>query len=335
MSFTDLLRNARNTPVSVLHRFLTNFDPRSKRVYAFVEGEPDQVFYRRHIEPFGITAKDLFIYNCDGKANVYKAYSDVVSRYPTCTRTLFFVDKDVDDIIGRQWPTDPRIFVTQVYSIENYIVCREAMRRYFDDFVKLRRLDISLNPALDRFEQELAIFQNLMRPIMAWIVFIRRSGYTPNLNNINLGDLYRVDDAGVKRRREVNRFQYIKTMTQVKDSKPVWRQVRSICFELKRMPSKRFVRGKFEAWFFVSAGTRIADGLRKVSTESGASVGFSAQLTPSSFIQLLSAAVPAPTELAAFLRFHLSSEDDVIKTERSRSQQLLRQGISVVSRLLK
>jgi hypothetical protein len=303
----------------VLHQFLTNYSPASSRVYAFVEGEPDRLFYRRFIERFGVTSSDLFVYNCDGKESVYRAYSDVVVRYPNCIRVLFFVDKDLDDIVGRQWPADPRVFVTQVYSVENYVVGRDAMKRYFEDFAKLRRVNVSIDTALDQFECELHIFYRLIRPLMAWIISARRSGATLNLNNLDLENLFQVTDVGIRKRRVVNRLDHIRKMTQVNQTVPVWRQVRATCVELKRMQPKRFVRGKFEAWMFIHSAMRIADALKKISTEGGGSVAFSAQLTQSTFIQLLCPIVSAPKELDTFLRFHLLSSakaDDSKSSER-------------------
>jgi hypothetical protein len=301
-----------------------------------VEGEPDRLFYRQHIHGLGINLQDIFIYNCDGKAAVYQTYQDIIARYPSCIRTLFFVDKDVDDIVGRQWPTDPRIFVTKVYSVENYVICREAMNRYFSDFVKVRRVEISIDSALDRFEQELEVFHRKMLSIMAWIVVARRSGSNPNLNNINLGEIFEVSDNGLKRRQRVSRFDYLKRTAGVNQPSTIWRQVHLTCKELRRLPAKCFVRGKFEAWFFVGAGCRISDGLRRVSAETGSSVGVSAQLTTSSFIQLLSGGIPPPSELSSFLKFHLLSVSNSSKAAvRNAPKGYIRRRLSVLSGLWK
>jgi hypothetical protein len=72
------------------------------------------------------------------------------------------------------------------------------------------------------------------------------------------------------------------------------------------MPPKSFVRGKFEAWVFIHAAAQISDALRRVSIESGGSVAFSAQLSQTTFIQLLCPGVSPPEELAIFLGFHLA-----------------------------
>src|SRR6185437_11969211 len=109
---------------------------------------------------------------------------------------------------------------------------------------------------------------------MAWIIFTRRSGVAVNLNDVDLSNLFEVVDSGIRRHRGVNRYEYIRRVTQANPSMPVWRQVRATYMELQRMPPKSSVRGKFEAWFFVHAATRISDALRRVSVENGGSVAF-------------------------------------------------------------
>src|SRR5205823_5790279 len=118
MSFAELLKQSRSTPVAVLHKFLTNYDPTSTRTHVFVEGVPDLAFYRAYLDQY-VASDTLKMYNCEGKIRVYETYRKIIDRFPECRRVVFFVDKDLDDITGEPWPVDPRIYVTDVYSIEN------------------------------------------------------------------------------------------------------------------------------------------------------------------------------------------------------------------------
>jgi hypothetical protein len=306
MSFTDLLRGARTSRVSVLHKFLTNYDPNSDRIFVFVEGYPDQAFYGAQVQKYVPDSKRVFIYNCEGKHNVYDTYSHVVTRYPHCERTLFFVDKDVDDIIGQQWPSDPRIFVTECYSIENYIVCRDSLSRYLRDYVKLRRVDVDMNVVLSQFEARLNEFHILILPIMAWIVIQRRAGNRVRLSDFRPGELFRVSDVGISRQPKRCAIKYLTRVTGTSASGPVFRRMRATNAELRRLPAKVYVRGKFEVWWFVEFAHRIIEGLMKVAGEVGGSVSVQAPLNESTSIQLLAPGVPTPTSLDAFLKFHLN-----------------------------
>jgi hypothetical protein len=291
MSFTDLLRSARSTRVATTHKFLTNYDPNSDRVYAFVEGDADGAFYRAQIQKYAPDQRMIYTYNCEGKAGVTEAYEDIVKRYPKCERVLFFLDKDVDDIVGRQWPSDPRIFVTECYSIENYVVNKEALSRYFKDYVKVRRVDVDVDRVLEQFERDLAHFHKMMLPVMAWIVMMKRAGHRVNLHDVDPGALFGVTDQGNRRKARRCATAYLVRVTQSNAGSPNWKHLRTTCAELKRLPPKAYVRGKFEAWWFVEFGRRILDGLQRVVQEAKGSIRLQMPLNTNTFIQLLSASL--------------------------------------------
>jgi hypothetical protein len=305
MSFVDLLRRSRSTPVATLHKFLTHYDPATKRIYAFVEGEPDRIFYRMYLEKYASSPSEIFVYNCEGKSKVYDAYRDVAKRYPDCRRVLFFIDKDVDDIVGVVWPSDPRIFTTGCYSIENYVICDETCGRYFRDFVKIRRVEIDLMSFLEEFSRERKKFHALLLPVMAWVIAIRRRGGRIVLTNVNLDELFILNGTTVSRRRDRTPVSYLENFRQPGGSSPNWKEVRAICRELKRLDSRSYARGHFESWWFMKFIRKVCEDLTRVVSEAGGSVSFSASLAESNFIQILCAGVPAPSALETFLRFHL------------------------------
>lgn len=304
MSFTDLLRSARSSRVSTLHKFLTNYDPNSDRVFAFVEGEADESFYRAQIQKYVPDQRMIYVYNCDGKQNVCELYGELVKRYATCERVLFFLDKDVDDIVSAPWPADPRIFVTECYSIENYVVSRESATRYFKDFVKIRRVDVDLDAVLAHFDEELRNFHRLMLPIMAWIVIMKRAGCKVNLHDVKPSELLDVTDNGTRRKPRRCAIAYLIKVTQTTPGVATWRLLRSTGRELMRLPPKSYTRGKFEAWWFVAFSQCILDGLMHVVGEANGSIKIRSQLTASTFIQLLSGGIATPARLDAFLAFH-------------------------------
>jgi hypothetical protein len=304
MSYIDVLRKAKSSRASVVHKFLTAYDPNSDRIYSFVEGDADEAFYRAQIQKYIPDERKIYTYNCEGKAGVAQAYEDIVKKYPKCERVLFFLDKDVDDIVGVQWPSDPRIFVTECYSIENYVINKQALSRYFKDYVKIRKIDIDVDSALEQFESDLTHFHKMMLPVMAWIVIMKRAGSRVNLHDLNPGELFGVTDSGSCRKPKRCTIAYLVKVTQVKEQTPDWQKLRITCNELKRLPAKAYIRGKFEAWWFVEFGRRILDGLQKVVQEGKGSIKVHMQLQANTFIQLLSAGLETPERLDAFLTFH-------------------------------
>jgi hypothetical protein len=306
MSFAERLRQSRSSSTAALHKFLTTYDPNDNRVYAFVEGVPDRAFYQPLIESFVKNQKRVYVHSCEGKKNVYEAFSRITGKFPECQNILFFVDKDLDDLIGCDWPSDPRIFVTDVYSIENYLVSKDSARRYLFDFVKLSRTD--LDPVVDELPQRLNEFHEAIVPLMSWIVAMKRAGINVILANIKMSDMFKYDGTRVSRIRAGHSQKALIAITKASKRTTCWRQVRTIKQELLRQADpKRYVRGKFEAWFFMEFIKHAIADLKIVAAESGGSVSVTAPLHDSNFVQLLVPGLVVPTPLKSFLAFHLNS----------------------------
>lgn len=332
MSFTDLLRSARASRATVIHKFLTNYDPNSDRVFGFVEGDADEVFYRAQINKYLSDQRQIYLYNCEGKKGVFSAYEDIVKRYPACERVLFFVDKDLDEIVGAQWPSDPRIFTTEYYSVENFIVSRDSLSRYFKDYVKIRRVDVDVDAVLWRFDDDLRTFHRLMLPVMAWIVVAKRSGARVNLHDLNPGELFQVTDGGTSRKSHCRAIAYLCRVCQVQAAAVPWNLLRRAAVELSRLPAKSYVRGKFEAWWFVEFGQLLLQGTTRVVHEGGGSVRITAPLSSGTFIQLLAASVGTPPALDKFLSFHTQRHARAIADHSAEPRGIIRRIASFLNR---
>lgn len=303
MSFVDQLQVARSSQAAVLHTFLTSYDPNEPRVYAFVEADPDRAFYREHIERYLNDTRRLYVYPCGNKSKVFELYRQVTRRFPDCRNVLFFVDKDIDDLVGRIWPNDPRIFVTDLYSIENYIVVSPAVERYFADFVKLRRVTIDVTPALAQFESRLANFHRAIKPLMCWIIAARRLGEHVVLSDFKLDRLYTFDGTHTRRIRDEKAATLLNRVTDAPGCS--WRLASHVRRELAHQSPKRYTRGKFEAWFLIEFVKRLLADLSCLAAAEAGNVSVSTPLHESNFVQVLVRAVPTPPQLEAFLRFHL------------------------------
>jgi hypothetical protein len=330
-SFVDLLKQSRSRPVSTFHKFLISYSPDNGRTHAFVEGTPDLAFYRNFLEQH-VSGDGLRMYNCEGKANVYEAFAKVLGRFPRCRYVLFFVDKDLDDILGVPWPADPRIHVTDCYAVENYFASQEVVRRFFMDFVKIRRVDISLDAVLSEFTRRLQEFRRLILPTMAWIVMTRRAGHRPNLNDINPAEFLSFSASGIARRGSIRALEYLERVTQVQHQAGEWRQIRRTCQELRRLEPKRYVRGKFDAWFLLGFIRQTQEILGGIVRNAGGSISVSVQLTELNFIQLLLRGVQTPPPLESFLDFHFRPGADL--SSRSTHTGILNQIKSWVSKLV-
>jgi hypothetical protein len=306
MSFAEELKKARSGRTAILHEFSTNYNPNDSRVHVFFEGHDDAVFYRVVLERFVKENRKLYMYRCDGKARVYEAFRQIGEKFPSCRGALFFVDKDLDDIVGQPWPTDPRIFVTDVYSIENYIVSRDVLNRVVTDFVKFRDVHFQMDPILDRFDRELQRFHTLITPLMAWIVVARRAGLRPMLSDIQLNELFNVSECSLKV-RPGPRIEYLNRVTAASLPGKTSNRVLQVVRELKRLPPKRFVRGKFEMWFFIEFLQGLVHRLEAEAREVSGSVKLRTQIGSRNLVEILSGRIDVPPSLLSFLELHFPS----------------------------
>jgi hypothetical protein len=307
MSFIDELRQARESRISILHEFWAQYDPYQARVHAFFEAHDDSVFFGPQIERMLPKGARLISYSCNGKSRVVAAFEEITRRVPDAKLVLFFVDKDLEDVLGVPWPTDPRIFVTDVYSIENYGVTREVFLRFFRASVRLTDINFDEAPIADKFEAQLIKFHKRVMSMMAWIVVARRARRRPNVNNINVSEVLQFVDQELQPRIGI-RHRYLERACGVTLPAGSLRLVLQAARELSQMPPKRVVRGKFEAWFFVEFWVRLIETLRQVAVEGGGKIAFRLNVTAATFVPVLASFVDTPRSLDLFLRAHLSPQ---------------------------
>jgi hypothetical protein len=309
MSFVDELRSSRAGKTPVVHEFLTNYSPRQPRLHAFVEGDDDVVFYKTVLQARVDVRHRIYVYQCAGKANVFAAFDDIVRRFPECRTIMFFVDKDIDDILGRPWPTDPRIFVTDTYSIENYLVSREALMILINNFVQFRDVSFTTDVILEQFDRELERFHKLATPLMALITYAKRSAMRPNLNNVQLRELFVLSIDCRPRVRPGDRLAYFCRAAGIAIPQGAIGRVTEIAQELRRLPPKRYVRGKFEIWFLVEFFKALLAQMESAAREVGGKLKLRSPVEHGNITSTLAGRIQVPEQLDRFLRVNLPAQN--------------------------
>lgn len=316
MSLVDTLRNARSGPTTILHEFRTNYLADQPRVHAFVEGDEDLVFYRRHLHDFFSGDWKVYLYRCGNKQRVYDTFLALAGENPQPRNVFFFVDKDLADILGETWPEDPRIFVTHFYSIENYITVESALKSIWHDFITLRNVAFDPEVLEASFISAQQQFYKSIAPVMAWIIEARFLGARPNLNNINCGFLCSLsDELGVTSSR--NRLQYLTRVTGTEANLVHPNTLRARTSSLLSRHAKCWIRGKFESWFFVEFLKRMTAVTGRLAEEVGGSVAVRANLERSNLISLASGRIRMPIELERFLLSHFPEQQFLYETKSS------------------
>jgi hypothetical protein len=316
--FEDVLRAARSSRAAVVHEFLSQYDPRGRRVHAFFEGHDDEIFHTQFLRPRLPAGYRLTPYRCDGKSKVYAAFEEITRLRPSAKLVLFFVDKDVDDLVGAAWPTDPRIFVTDVYSVENYLVTRQVFERHISTAIRVVGVTFEREAILSHFDRELAEFRKAILPVMAWAIACRRAGRKFQLKTIRVERLVRfTDDCRV--RRERGRFAQLEKMTQVTTGNQT-RALRPQLLELSKLEPQRVIRGKWEAWFVVRFFGDLVQRLSAVAKEAGGRIEIKVlPVTEGSVVATLVPHLDIPHGLERFLDTHLpNSEPSNPMVERRR-----------------
>lgn len=226
----------------------------------------------------------------------------------TTTGALFFADRDLSDILEETWPVDERIFVTEVYSIENYFVSRATFERLCRDLIRLGNFTFEFEPVFAHFESQLCAFHRLMLTVMAWIASARAAGLRPNVNNIKMGEIFFLsEDGSVKASK--NRLQYIAKATGIDPAAVPLREVRKLRRRFAETEPKLCIRGHFEMWFMISFTLFFIQRLATVAEEVGGSVSLRVQINQQNPVETLIGRIPTPAALATFLTRHFPLQE--------------------------
>jgi len=298
-NFADLLKGAKSGRVQVIHEFLTNFDPSKHRLHCFYEGREDEIFYRNFISPR--TEARLIGYICGNKDEVYSVFS-FVARHPGCDQSLFFVDKDLSDLLREKRPAHARFFVTAYYSIENYLVQQDVLGRFCRDFIQCRGVVCDHDKACEEFGEGLRKFYDLILPIMAWVLVVRRRGQRPNLRNVELKSLFRFDEhLHICKKLKRSRIAHLCTVTGITPTPGIAGEMRAALVELRSHNPKTVIRGHFESWFFVEYIKGLFARIKTEAERQGGAASMIPAVEHTSFVPLAVVVIPPSNELDAFL----------------------------------
>jgi hypothetical protein len=306
MSFADELVEAGASVPAVLHEFLLQHDPKEERIHAFCEGYEDPSFYRPEVEKTAGNRRTFF-YRCHGKWKLFALFDQITARVGDYPHTLFFVDKDLSDLIPETYPSDSRIYVTDYYSIENYLACEEVIRQVCSDFVILKNCSLPKERVVERFVEELPKFQRLVTPIMAWTICVRRKGLPVALQNLKLEEMFAFD-AELRIRRKNGVIPYLLQKTGIPNKPELWADIKRVIRALRLVAPKRFVRGKFETWFLVQFIKAAIRHLQDAAHKANGDIEIPVRVERSNVIALLAHYSVMPASLDAFLMSHLRTK---------------------------
>lgn len=187
MSFLDLLNESRESSAPAYHEFLQRYDPKIKQVFVFYEGDEDSSFYNqflaKHI-PDDYNIEEI-IAGC--KNNVLKIHREFDWKKYDKEQIIFIVDRDLSFWLNEPEITEKNIFVTDEYSVENYVVTDMAFRSWlfrFQGFARSTKAE--LNNMVEEFNRLIPKFKQEMIPIMAKAIVAKRKNSAIELKEFRI-----------------------------------------------------------------------------------------------------------------------------------------------------
>jgi hypothetical protein len=314
---TDVLRAEARTPHAVFHQFMLLVGSSSPDSYfLFFEGADDPAFYIGFILP-RLHNREYHVFVCNGRNGVIKVNELCTRDGRAFDRTLYFIDKDHSDLINPLEVLPNRLFQTDCYSFENYLICKQTFRRFWSERLHLQSCDSRFDLYLALYDKLHQSFRRRMLFLMA-IVLIGRGidkhqVAKLNLNNVKMEKVLSIDvnngrvcwvpNGGIN-------FLAASNMTAcgiaVRGD-----AIRSVVrkYLCSREP-KSYIRGKFELWFFVRFLIHVTNRLsdRSLARSSGLPRATPGEvINYASAIDSLCGLSPLPAHLDSFLAINTSS----------------------------
>lgn len=187
MTFLDKLEKSLQSDAPAYLEFLSRFDPKKKQVFAFYEGDEDSSFYHH----FLIKAIDKdceleeIVVGC--KNNIIKLQKEFNWKWYNIKQIAFFVDQDLSYWLKEPINYGKNIFVTDEYSVENYIVNEQGFTSWlvhFEGFARATKQEIKA--MVSEFETNITNFKEIMIPIMAKAIVAKRHDSSISLSHFKM-----------------------------------------------------------------------------------------------------------------------------------------------------
>ncbi|UPK87452.1 DUF4435 domain-containing protein [Pseudomonas sp. A2] len=303
--YATYLAEEAKSDIVALHQFRILYDPRQETFHFFFEGEEDSLFYMPEARRI-IAGKEVHIYDCGGKGNVVEVRDSIKSDGYLLDGCLFFIDRDYDDYLGTQAALDQYTYLTDSYSVENELTSAEAARVLLMDVLRVSRADPEFARIENYIETGLRKFHVEVRSLVSWILAASEEGCKPNLRNTTgLKDI--VYFVGGDPKVTKDGFKEFKKKVSSNGKLPSvsgmlkWRRI------LDLSSSGRWVRGKYELWFFQVILLRALEETNsRRKAAGGRAISVPSSLKSGKLFEVLGGRIKPPLSLQAFYAARLA-----------------------------
>jgi hypothetical protein len=291
LSFVDsfLARRDSIIPQTGVLKLMQKYSSHKKEVHIFVEDEDDYIFYQIPLKHFYVDYK-IIPYFQKGKKNVLDAYQNIDWTNYIKEKVLFFIDKDFDDFLGLDNKLDSNVFVTEYYSIENYLVTLEVFEIILKRFFGVQE-QVLIDGFLDKINIAHCNFKENLKSIISLILIYRKESKHIDLDKVKLSnyfyllglDFYKKKYLCIQDFNQIMRnpsstktdrvkVKNIKTLTHIisecVEDPSVYNYIK--LFQNRKVlegcvSQKKYIRGKYEFWFLFEMLTNIEQEIKKMN----------------------------------------------------------------------
>lgn len=266
MNMLQLHAAALQSPSTAYHEFLLKYKPNESIVYGFVEGKEDPMFYRGLIEQALPQGWEIELIQAGNRNNVLQSHAGFDWSKFSRKRICFFVDRDLTEFVGEKSTPSDNIYITDGYSIENEALTFGTYRRLLEEVFNIADIGVQDAEKLRHtFERNLAVFREALGPVMAEIILWRQAGLRPNLNNIDIRQIFEFvnGDARIKSAYATSdlRAAHAALCVGLPQSPKATRGASEANF-LSFAQAERFIRGKYALWFLVESATKAHESIQ-------------------------------------------------------------------------
>ncbi len=297
-------QEALESNVDKYHQFLSDFKRTKKVFYGFIEGIDDKSYYYALFKRIIPSDWDILLYDAGCKKNVLRIYKEFDWSEYDKNRILFFIDRDLDDLLAKNTAKGKNIYITDGYSIENSLIEKQTFRLLFECNCKIHNANhIEYDRIADMFSFEMKRFVEALHPIMKWIIYNRFRKIKSNYKNIKMKEIFKFSNGRllVRKRPKSHRnlYDYIRKTCGGKFN---YKDVDGMVFLNNYTNSLKTVRGKFLSWFMVSFFKHIADNSSKYFHGIDSSVSQRASISQENIVELAVVYIDTPKSFVRFLK---------------------------------
>ncbi|MBQ9905932.1 MAG: DUF4435 domain-containing protein [Oscillospiraceae bacterium] len=187
MSFLDVLNDSSESSAPAYHEFLQRYNPKRKQVFVFYEGDEDSSYYKFFLKKHITDDCEIEEIIAGCKNNVLKIQREFDWKQYNKLQIIFIVDRDLSYWLPDPDITEENVFVTDEYSVENYVVnvdSFEAWLTKFQGFARANKKEII--GMTDLFIRLLPSFSEAMIPIMAEAIIGKRKNRSIKLSDLSI-----------------------------------------------------------------------------------------------------------------------------------------------------